>query len=100
MAAAVGVAMTSVFSVELYYCFEKSGVLTDIKDEASLIEQLSFGEYQTLKEDGIIADGMIPKLDNAFYTLQQGISKVCIMHQSQVKHLEKQQFKAQPYVSD
>lgn len=94
IAATAAVALSSEFSVALYFCFEKTGVLTDIQDEASFIEQLSFDTYQEFKKEGIIADGMVPKLDNAFHTMQQGVAQVCIMHYSQVKYIEKQQLKA------
>lgn len=94
IAATTAVALAPAFSVALYYCFEKTGVLTDIQDESSLIEQLSFDHYQALKKKGIIADGMVPKLDNAFHTMQQGVAQVCIMHHSQVKNIQNQQLKA------
>lgn len=94
IAAATAVALAAYFSAGLYFCFEKAGVLTDIEDEASLLERLDERTYQNLKAEGIIADGMVPKLDNAFHTLQQGVSHVCIMHHSQVKNIDKQNFKA------
>lgn len=94
IAAATAVALTDNFFVSLFFCFEKAGVLTDIQRESSLIELLNFNTYLELKEEGIIADGMVPKLDNAFQTMQQGVDQVCIMHHSQVKNIEKQEFKA------
>lgn len=94
IAATTAVALAAAFSVALYFCFEKTGVLTDVQDDTSLVELLSFKTYQELKEKGVIADGMIPKLDNAFHTMQQGVAQVCIMQYSQVKHIEKQQLKA------
>lgn len=88
IASAAAVALAQLFDVRLYYCFEKPGVLTDIEDDTSLIETLTYDEYQRLKAQGVIADGMIPKLDNAFRTMQQGVSQVCIMHHSQVNNIE------------
>lgn len=94
IAAAIAVALAADFSADLYFCFEKAGVLTDIEDEASLLERLDERAYQNFKAEGVIADGMVPKLDNAFHTLRQGASRVCIMHHSQVKNIDKQNFKA------
>jgi len=65
-------------STQLYYCFEKSGVLTDIDDEESLFEELDREAYEKLKRKGIISDGMIPKLDNGFRALELGIDSVHI----------------------
>lgn len=94
IASAAAVALAQSFDVKLYYCFEKPGVLTNIDDDASLIETLTYDKYQSLKQQGVIADGMIPKLDNAFYTMQQGVSQVCIMHHSQINHIEQQHLTA------
>lgn len=94
IAAAIAVALVQDFDVRLYYCFEKPGVLTDVADDASLIESMNFAEYQRLKGQGVVADGMIPKLDNAFDTLQQGVSQVCIMHHRQVNFIESERLTA------
>ncbi len=94
IAATTAVALAELYQVSLFYCFEKAGVLTNLEDETSLIERLDFPAYQQLKEEGIIADGMIPKLDNAFHTLRQGVTSVCILHHSQIKNIEKQHCKA------
>ncbi len=88
IASAVAIALSEQFAVNLYYCFEKPGVLTDIEDDASLIENLTYDAYQSLKQQGVIANGMIPKLDNAFHTLQQGVSQVYIMHHQQIEHIQ------------
>lgn len=66
------------YDVTLIYCFEKKGVLRDADDENSVIDEINAASYKTLKEKGIIHSGMIPKLDNAFAALQNGISKVII----------------------
>ena len=33
-----------------------------------------------MKGDGVITDGMIPKLDNAFSTISHGVKEVVITH--------------------
>lgn len=64
----------------LTYCFEKDGVLYDKDDPDSIIMEITPALYTTLKAEGRVADGMIPKLDNAFKALQNGVSRVVIKH--------------------
>ena len=61
-------------------CFEKDGVLADINDPKSVIPQLSEASFIGLKEEGVIADGMLPKLENAFRALRQGAKKAVILN--------------------
>ena len=76
LAAGYAQSLAQHYEVELIYCFEKSGVLLDKDDDGSLIEKLSFDRYQELKEEGKIAEGMIPKLDNAFDAFRKGVKVV------------------------
>jgi acetylglutamate kinase len=71
-------AMSSSFEVSLVYSFEKSGVLLEVEDENSVIKILRAGYYGELKESKKIFAGMIPKLDNAFTAISQGVNKVII----------------------
>ena len=71
-------ALSSLYEVNLVYSFEKNGVLLDINDEDSVIPQISASFYSELKEKQLIISGMIPKLDNAFAALENGVSKVII----------------------
>ena len=64
--------------VSLTYCFEKKGVLRDINDDESVISSINPEEYQALKAEKVIFEGMIPKLDNAFEAIQNGVKKVII----------------------
>jgi acetylglutamate kinase len=64
--------------VSLVYCFEKKGVLVDIEDETSLIKQMNYEFYQDLKAKNIVHTGMIPKLDNAFKSINEGVNEVRI----------------------
>ncbi len=66
--------------VMLTYCFEKDGVLYDKDDESSVIPRITPEEYEILKRNKKVADGMIPKLDNAFKALQFGVKEVSIKH--------------------
>lgn len=63
------------FSVDLLYCFEKEGVLDSYQ---KVIPRITWKSFQLLKEESIITDGMIPKLDNAFGALNAGVNSVVI----------------------
>lgn len=78
IAAEVAAALTAQFDVVLTYCFDKKGVLMDINDENSVIENMNTTVYMALKESHKVVDGMLPKLFNCFYALNQGVSKVII----------------------
>lgn len=80
IASAVAVALADFYTVTLHYCFEKNGVLRDVADDQSVIQEISLEKYAELKQQGIIADGMLPKLENAFAALHQGVSRVIIGH--------------------
>ncbi len=71
-------AMVKYYDVELVYCFEKNGVLNNINNENSVIEKINSKKMQILKEQGVINEGMLPKIDNCFYALQNGVAKVII----------------------
>ncbi len=78
VAQTVAVAMSKIKKTELVYCFEKKGVLSDVDNDDSVIAEINGGNYPALKSDGVIADGMIPKLDNAFKAIAGGVSSVVI----------------------
>lgn len=80
MASAIAVDMAHHNSVTLIYCFEKKGVLADPADDDSVIGELTPAVYAGYKADGTISKGMIPKVDNAFAALRNGVSKVIICH--------------------
>lgn len=65
---------------ELIYCFEKDGVLYDKDDDSSVISEISRSRFEELKKEGIVADGMIPKLANAFKAIDNGVARVVIKH--------------------
>lgn len=91
IASALAVALSEIFQTRLTYCFEKKGVLANIDDDNSVIHQISPAQYQSLKNDGTIAQGMIPKLDNAFRAIEAGVNSVVICHADEVLNiLEKQ----------
>lgn len=66
------------FDVSLVFCFEKAGVLRDENDDNSVVAKITPEVYRSLREEGIVAGGMIPKLDNAFDALASGVGSVII----------------------
>ena len=71
-------------NVQLTFCFEKAGVLSNPDDDTSVIAKIIPETYTQLKADGIISGGMIPKIDNAFAALQEGVQTVRITHASNI----------------
>ena len=65
---------------ELIYCFEKEGVLYDKDDDRSVIGEITRGRFEELKKEGIVADGMIPKLTNSFKAIDSGVARVVVKH--------------------
>ncbi|KQS32874.1 acetylglutamate kinase [Dyadobacter sp. Leaf189] len=80
MASATAVALGGSYDVNLIYCFEKKGVLSNPDNDESVIPQLNPETYATYKASGAINKGMIPKLDNAFAALNAGVKQVTICH--------------------
>lgn len=65
---------------ELIYCFEKDGVLYDKDDDKSVIGEITRSRFEELKKEGIVADGMIPKLTNSFKAIDCGVERVVVKH--------------------
>jgi len=78
IASTIGVGMSTIYDTSIYYCFELNGVLQDFDDKNSVIKNINSDTYKDLLEKGIISDGMIPKLDNCFDALNNGVQKVHI----------------------
>ncbi|MCF8452724.1 MAG: acetylglutamate kinase [Pedobacter sp.] len=78
IASAISIAMAKEYETSLIFCFEKAGVLMDVEDEGSVIRSIDPHYYNELKRQGIINDGMIPKLDNAFEAINKGLKEVYI----------------------
>jgi acetylglutamate kinase len=80
IASALAVALSTQYDVRLIYCFEKKGVLENIEDESSVIQLINKEKYQQLLEDKKLADGILPKIDNAFAAIDNGVQEVLIGH--------------------
>lgn len=57
-----------------------NGVLKDKDGENSLIKQISLKDAEELKSSGIIAGGMIPKVDCCTNAVKEGVKKVFIIN--------------------
>lgn len=84
IAAETAQAMAAYYDVSLIYCFEKKGVLMNENDDDSVIPQLDRTSYKKYVDEGIIQGGMIPKLDNAFRSIDQGVCEVIITKASDI----------------
>lgn len=71
-------AMAKAFDVRLIYCFEKKGVLMNENDDESVIPTVDKATFADLVEKGIVQGGMIPKLENAFASIDAGVKEVVI----------------------
>ena len=87
IASSLAIALSKDYEVNLFYCFEKNGVLQDVNDENSLVATISKDEYSVLKEKNIISAGMIPKIDNAFAAIDKGVKSVWIGHAGNIKNM-------------
>lgn len=80
IAYSIAVSLSRSHRTVLYYCLEKLGVMQDINDPDSLIKSISEKEFKQYLNQNIIADGMIPKLQNSFKAINQGVSEVLILN--------------------
>jgi acetylglutamate kinase len=73
VAAQIAIACAVQFEVELIFCHDKNGVLKAADDDTSTISKLSFVDYETMKQEQTIKDGMLPKLANGFDAASNGV---------------------------
>ena len=94
IASVIAVGLSSFYNVELIYCFEKNGVLGNPQQEDSVIHFINSKKYEGLKNNGTVSGGMLPKLDNAFSALKQGVKKVFIGNSKYISEIVKGDSKA------
>ena len=82
-------AMTSIFDVQLVFTFDKAGVLLDKDDDSSLLSKIDKETFKQLKAENKIVAGMIPKLENAFSAIENGIKSVHLGKAEQLVELIK-----------
>lgn len=79
IASNLATSLASKYDVSLLYCFEKKGVLSEPSNDDSVIKSLNHQQYEQLKNNGTISKGMLPKLENCFNALQNGVSAIGIL---------------------
>lgn len=87
VASVIAEGMSKLYRTTLIYCFEKDGLLRDVNDNNSVVKEIRTSSINTLKEKGIITDGMLPKIDNAAAAINKGVSKVVIGNAAHIKQL-------------
>lgn len=92
IASALATAMAEHYETSLIYCFEKNGVLMDVNDESSVIEHITAKDFSLYRERGVISDGMIPKLQNAFDAINKGVKSVYVGNASNLHLFQQQKF--------
>lgn len=92
IAAALAVAMSTTYQTRLVYCFEKKGVLKDVDNDDSVVRIIRIDEFDSLKADGTVAGGMIPKLHNAFEAIKKGVTEVYIGQADELPQLGRGEF--------
>ena len=80
VASSLAVALSNSYVVRLIYCFEKNGVLENVDDDDSVITLITKEKYQQLLKDKKLFDGILPKIDNAFAAIDNGVKEVLIGH--------------------
>lgn len=78
IASELAIGLGDIYATTLYYCFEKAGVLMDVSDDNSVVKHIDTKKYNELLNEGIIADGMLPKLENCFHALNHKVTTVCL----------------------
>lgn len=78
IAQSIATALARRYKVHLIYGFEQEGVLVDVNNPGSVIAKIDRPSYAKLKEDKVIFEGMVPKIDNAYLALDGGVQSVII----------------------
>lgn len=86
IASELAIGLSNSYKVELFYCFEKNGVLMSVDDDDSVIDYMDSGTYEVLKHEGVFHDGMLPKLENCYYAIENGVSRVFIGNPSVISN--------------
>ena len=61
---------------KLVFISDVPGLLRDINDPGSLFSTLHLGDVQTLKNEGVIRGGMLPKIDSCVEAIEAGVQRV------------------------
>ena len=78
LASEVARAMSLRYDVTLIYCFERKGVLMNLRDPDSVIASLRRTQFKSMREMDMIDEEIVPKLENAFSATAHGVKEVVI----------------------
>ena len=98
IASVLASSLSTLYETHLIFCFDKRGVLLNKDDENSVIHSIDTKEYGILKSKGAIAQGMLPKLENAFDALHKGVSAITIGSSNELNKLINKQQHAGTYI--
>lgn len=84
IASSVAIACSRIEPTTLTFCFEKEGVMLDVNNDSSVIRHITPDFFKDLIEKGIISDGMLPKISNAFKAIEAGVESVSIKSSTKV----------------
>ncbi len=76
---AAGDIAAAVQAEKLVFLTDTPGLLRDVNDPKSLIPRVHFQEVELLKKKGIIAGGMVPKIDACLKALTAGVRRTHII---------------------
>ncbi len=71
-------ALASEQAVRLVFCFDKPGVMDAKLEPELLLSVIDRSTFASLRAQGVITDGMVPKLSNAFVALDAGVQEIII----------------------
>jgi acetylglutamate kinase len=87
IAAAISIALSRYYDVNLIYCFEKNGVLENVDDNNSVIKNIDATSFLKLKKDDKLHAGILPKIKSALDSVQAGVNNVVIGNSGQLAGL-------------
>jgi acetylglutamate kinase len=88
IASEISIKLSKNYDVTLKYCFDKPGVLVDENDNLSIKKTIRKNDYKQLIKNNIISDGMVPKIENCYYALENGVSNIFIGDHDIIKSTE------------
>ena len=87
IASVLSISLSKLYDVTLLYCFEKDGVLENVNNESSVLTKLNANTYNELKEKKKLFAGILPKIDNAFDAINNGVENVVIGNSTSLREL-------------
>jgi acetylglutamate kinase len=74
-----GAIAESLRAEKLVYLTNVAGLYGDLADEASLISRIDVDRLAALADDGVLSDGMIPKVRSCIEAVKSGVSRAHIL---------------------